>query len=106
LDFWFWRTTRPRSGLFFPVVDQDSFRVEEYLEETNLNLVGVGDLAIVTPLSGAAPIKGEVDGIARPQESSRGNSRVILDRSYGEIPRDADRFRNRVEKKADQATGL
>lgn len=47
------------------VVDQDSFRVEAYLEETKLNSVSVGDLAIVTPLSGAAPIKGEVDSIAR-----------------------------------------
>src|SRR5580704_5432756 len=47
------------------VVDQDSFRVEAYLEETKLNLVKVGDLAVVTPLSGAPPIKGEVDSIAR-----------------------------------------
>jgi RND family efflux transporter MFP subunit len=47
------------------VVDQDSFRVEAYLEETKLNFVRVGDLAIVTPLSGAPPIKGEVDSIAR-----------------------------------------
>jgi RND family efflux transporter MFP subunit len=47
------------------VVDQDSFRVEAYLEETKLNFVRVGDLAIVTPLSGAPPIKGEVDSMAR-----------------------------------------
>ena len=47
------------------VVDQDSFRVEAYLEETKLNFVRVGDLARVTPLSGAPPIKGEVDSIAR-----------------------------------------
>jgi len=47
------------------VVDQDSFRVEAYLEETKLNFVRVGNLAIVTPLSGAPPIKGEVDSIAR-----------------------------------------
>ena len=47
------------------VVDQDSFRVEAYLEETKLNFVRIGDLAIVTPLSGAPPIKGEVDSIAR-----------------------------------------
>jgi multidrug resistance efflux pump len=47
------------------VVDQDSFRVEAYLEETKLNFVRVGDLAMVTPLSGAPPIKGEVDSIAR-----------------------------------------
>jgi len=47
------------------VVDQDSFRFEAYLEETKLNFVKVGDLAIVTPLSGAPPIKGEVDSIAR-----------------------------------------
>jgi RND family efflux transporter MFP subunit len=47
------------------VVDQDSFRVEAYLEETKLNFVRVGDLAMVTPLSGASPIKGEVDSIAR-----------------------------------------
>jgi RND family efflux transporter MFP subunit len=47
------------------VVDQDSFRVEAYLEETKLNFVRVGDLAVVTPLSGATPIKGEVDSIAR-----------------------------------------
>ena len=47
------------------VVDQDSFRVEAYLEETKLNFVRVGDLAVVTPLSGAAPIRGEVDSIAR-----------------------------------------
>jgi RND family efflux transporter MFP subunit len=47
------------------VVDQDSFRVEAYLEETKLNFVRVGDLAVVTPLSGAQPIKGEVDSIAR-----------------------------------------
>src|SRR5271165_141305 len=47
------------------VVDQDSFRVEAYLEETKLNFVRVGDLAVVTPLSGAPPIKGEVDSIAR-----------------------------------------
>jgi len=47
------------------VVDQDSFRVEAYLEETKLNFVKVGDLAVVTPLSGAPPIKGEVDSIAR-----------------------------------------
>ena len=46
------------------VVDQDSFRVEAYLEETKLNFVRVGNLAIVTPLSGAPPIKGEVDSIA------------------------------------------
>jgi RND family efflux transporter MFP subunit len=47
------------------VVDQDSFRVEAYLEETKLNFVRIGDLAVVTPLSGAPPIKGEVDSIAR-----------------------------------------
>jgi RND family efflux transporter MFP subunit len=47
------------------IVDQDSFRVEAYLEETKFNCVRIGDLAIVTPLSGAAPIKGEVDSIAR-----------------------------------------
>jgi RND family efflux transporter MFP subunit len=47
------------------VVDQDSFRVEAYLEETKLNFVKVGDLAVATPLSGAPPIKGEVDSIAR-----------------------------------------
>jgi RND family efflux transporter MFP subunit len=47
------------------VVDQDSFRVEAYLEETKLNFVRMGDLAVVTPLSGAPPIKGEVDSIAR-----------------------------------------
>ena len=47
------------------VVDQDSFRVEAFLEETKLNFVRIGDLAIVTPLSGAPPIKGEVDSIAR-----------------------------------------
>jgi RND family efflux transporter MFP subunit len=47
------------------VVDQDSFRVEAYLEETKLNFVRTGDLAVVTPLSGAPPIKGEVDSIAR-----------------------------------------
>ena len=47
------------------VVDQDSFRVEAYLEETKLNFVRVGNLAIVTTLSGAPPIKGEVDSIAR-----------------------------------------
>lgn len=47
------------------VVDQDSFRVEAYLEETKLNFVRVGNLAIVTPLSGAPPIRGEVDSIAR-----------------------------------------
>jgi RND family efflux transporter MFP subunit len=47
------------------VVDQDSFRVEAYLEETKLNFVRSGDLAIVTPLSGAPPITGEVDSIAR-----------------------------------------
>jgi RND family efflux transporter MFP subunit len=47
------------------VVDQDSFRVEAYLEETKLNFVKVGDLAVVTPLSGAPPIKGKVDSIAR-----------------------------------------
>jgi RND family efflux transporter MFP subunit len=47
------------------IVDQDSFRVEAYLEETKLKFVRIGDLAIVTPLSGAAPIKGEVDSIAR-----------------------------------------
>src|SRR6266404_6596199 len=47
------------------VVDQDSFRDEAYLEETKLNFVRVGNLAIVTPLSGAPPIKGEVDSIAR-----------------------------------------
>jgi multidrug resistance efflux pump len=47
------------------VVDQDSFRVEAYLEETKLNSVRVGDLAMVTPLSGASTIRGEVDGIAR-----------------------------------------
>ncbi len=47
------------------VVDQDSFRVEAYLEETKLNFVRVGNLAIVTPLSGAPPIKGEVVSIAR-----------------------------------------
>jgi multidrug resistance efflux pump len=47
------------------VVDQDSFRVEAYLEETKLNFVKVGDVAIVTPLSGAPPIKGEVDSVAR-----------------------------------------
>jgi multidrug resistance efflux pump len=47
------------------VVDQDSYRVEAYLEETELNFVKVGDLAVVTPLSGAPPIKGEVDSIAR-----------------------------------------
>jgi RND family efflux transporter MFP subunit len=47
------------------VVDQDSFRVEAYLEETKLNFVTVGASAIVTPLSGAPPIRGEVDSIAR-----------------------------------------
>jgi multidrug resistance efflux pump len=47
------------------VVDQDSFRVEAYLEETKLNFIKVGDLAVVTPLSGAPPIKGKVDSIAR-----------------------------------------
>jgi RND family efflux transporter MFP subunit len=47
------------------LVDQDSFRVEAYLEETKLTFVKVGDLAVVTPLSGAPPIKGEVDSIAR-----------------------------------------
>jgi multidrug resistance efflux pump len=47
------------------VVDQDSFRVEAYLEETKLNGVKVGDSATVIPLSGAPPIKGEVDSIAR-----------------------------------------
>jgi multidrug resistance efflux pump len=47
------------------VVDQDTFRVEPYLEETKLNFVRIGDLAVVTPLSGAPPIKGEVDSIAR-----------------------------------------
>jgi multidrug resistance efflux pump len=47
------------------VVDQDSFRVEAYLEETKLNFVRVGDPAIITPLSGAAPIRGEADSIAR-----------------------------------------
>jgi RND family efflux transporter MFP subunit len=47
------------------VVDQDSFRVEAYLEETKLIGVRVGDLATVIPLSGAPPIKGEVDSIAR-----------------------------------------
>ena len=47
------------------VVDQDSFRVEAYLEETKLNGVRVGDSATVIPLSGAPPIKGEVDSIAR-----------------------------------------
>jgi multidrug resistance efflux pump len=47
------------------VVDSDSFRVEAYLEETKLNFVMVGDAATVIPLSGAAPIKGLVDSIAR-----------------------------------------
>jgi RND family efflux transporter MFP subunit len=47
------------------VVDQDSFRVEAYLEETKLKFVRIGDLAIVIPLSGAPAIKGEVDSIAR-----------------------------------------
>jgi hypothetical protein len=45
------------------VVDQDSFRVEAYLEETKLNFVRIGDLVRVTPLSGAGPIKGEEDSI-------------------------------------------
>jgi RND family efflux transporter MFP subunit len=47
------------------VVDSDSFRVEAYLEETKLNFVKVGDAATVIPLSGAPPIKGQVDSIAR-----------------------------------------
>jgi hypothetical protein len=47
------------------VVDQDSFLVEAYLEETKLKFVRIGDLAIVIPLSGAPAIKGEVDSIAR-----------------------------------------
>ena len=47
------------------VVDQDSFRVEAYLEETKLKFVRIGDSAIVIPLSGAPAIKGEVDSIAR-----------------------------------------
>ncbi len=47
------------------VVDSDSFRVEAYLEETKLNFVKVGDTATVIPMSGAPPIKGQVDSIAR-----------------------------------------
>jgi len=47
------------------IVDSDSFRVEAYLEETKLNFVKVGDSAIVIPMSGAPPIKGQVDSIAR-----------------------------------------
>src|SRR5260370_20122052 len=47
------------------IVDSDSFRVEAYLEETKLNFVKVGDSATVIPMSGAAPIKGRVDSIAR-----------------------------------------
>jgi RND family efflux transporter MFP subunit len=47
------------------VVDQDSFRVEAYLEETKLNCVRAGDLATVIPLSGAPAIQGQVESIAR-----------------------------------------
>jgi multidrug resistance efflux pump len=47
------------------VVDRDSFRVEAYLEETKLNFVKIGDAATVIPISGAPPIKGRVDSIAR-----------------------------------------
>jgi len=47
------------------VVDSDSFRVEAYLEETKLNFVKVGDTATVIPMSGAPPINGQVDSIAR-----------------------------------------
>jgi multidrug resistance efflux pump len=47
------------------IVDSDSFRVEAYLEETKLNFVKTGDSAIVIPMSGAPPIKGQVDSIAR-----------------------------------------
>jgi multidrug resistance efflux pump len=59
------------------VVDQDSFRVEAYLEETKLNSVSVGDLAIVTPLSGAAPIKGEVDSIAEASATRKTRPEAI-----------------------------
>jgi len=47
------------------IVDSDSFRVEAYLEETKLNFVKVGDSASVILMSGAPPIKGRVDSIAR-----------------------------------------
>jgi multidrug resistance efflux pump len=47
------------------VVDSDSFRVEAYLEETKISFVKVGDPATVIPMSGALPIKGQVDSIAR-----------------------------------------
>jgi RND family efflux transporter MFP subunit len=47
------------------IVDNDSFRVEAYLEETKLNFVKVGDSATVIPMSGAPSIKGLVDSIAR-----------------------------------------
>ena len=47
------------------VVDNDSFRVEAYLEETKLNFVKIGDQAEVTPMSGASLIKGRVESIAR-----------------------------------------
>jgi multidrug resistance efflux pump len=42
-----------------------SFPVEAYLEETKLNFVKVGDSASVILMSGAPPIKGRVDSIAR-----------------------------------------
>ena len=45
------------------IVDSDSFRVEAYLEE--LNFVKIGDRAELAPMSGAPPIKGRVDSIAR-----------------------------------------
>jgi multidrug resistance efflux pump len=47
------------------IVDSDSFRVEAYLEESKLNFVKVGDSASVILMSGAPPIKGRVDSIAR-----------------------------------------
>ena len=47
------------------IVDSDSFRVEAYLEETKLNLVRIGDEAEITLMSGAPPLKGRVDSIAR-----------------------------------------
>src|SRR6266403_4084957 len=43
------------------VVESDSFRVEAYLEETKLNFVKVGDYATVILMSGAPPIKDELD---------------------------------------------
>jgi multidrug resistance efflux pump len=55
---WLWRQPAPGFAIW------NRFLVYR-LEETKLNSVRVGDLAMVTPLSGASPIRGEVDSIAR-----------------------------------------